>query len=287
MTAFLPDPAALASGPTTLPISLVVLTYNEANNIARCLDSVPFAAEKLVVDCGSTDATVAIARAHGARVVHQPWLGFGAQRNAAAALAQHDWLLVLDADEFLSPELVAECRERVPAWLGGALAAVGLRRHGLFMAAPMRHYRPLRGERKLRLYHRGRARWTEARVHETLRARGPTAMLDAPLHHRTTPSLLHKQMKSILYAELKATDRHAAGKRPWIALSPLIFIATFLKEYLLRLAVLDGARGYISAHLSANAAVYRRFRLYEMQRNPASIAQARDWLIAHDLERDA
>lgn len=287
MTAFLSDPAAVASTPAILPLSLVVLTYNEAHTIARCLDSVPFASEKLVVDCGSTDATVAIATAHGARVVHQPWLGFGRQRNAAAAFARHAWLLMLDADEYLSPELEAECRERLPALLGGPTAAAGLRRHGLFMAAPMRAYRPLRGERKLRLYHRERARWTEARVHETLRTRGPVAMLDAPLHHRTTPTLLHKQLKSACYAELKATDRHAAGRQPSIALCPLIFLGIFLKEYLLRLAVLDGARGYISAHLSANAAVYRRFRLYEMHRNPASIGEARDWLVAHDLEREA
>lgn len=286
MTALLLDPIAVASAPATLPLSLVVMTYNEAHNIARCLDSVPFAAEKLVVDCGSTDDTVAIAAAHGARVVHQPWLGFGPQRNAAATFASHPWLLVLDADEYLSHELATECRTRLPALLNGSVAAVGLRRHGLFMAAPMHFYRPLRGERKLRIYHRDRARWTETRVHEKLRARGATVMFDAPLHHRTTPTLLHKQLKSIGYDELKATDRRAAGKRPWIALSPLIFLGIFLKEYLLRLGFLDGARGYIAAHLSANAAVYRRFRLYEMQRNPASVAQARDWLIAHGLERD-
>ena len=73
---------------TTLPLSLLVLTYNEAPNIARCLDSVPFAAEKIVIDCGSTDATAQIAAAHGARVVQQPWLGFGPQRRAATALAK-------------------------------------------------------------------------------------------------------------------------------------------------------------------------------------------------------
>ena len=91
-----------------LPLSLVVITRNEAAHIGRCLDSVPFAAEKFVLDSGSNDDTVAIARAHGARVEHQDWLGFGAQRNAAAARARHDWQLVLDADETLSPELAIE-----------------------------------------------------------------------------------------------------------------------------------------------------------------------------------
>src|SRR5690606_19113621 len=85
----------------TLPLTLLVITHNEAGNIARCLDSVPFAAEKLVVDSGSTDDTVAIARAHGARVVHQDWRGFGPQRNFATTQAAHDWILALDADEYL------------------------------------------------------------------------------------------------------------------------------------------------------------------------------------------
>ena len=76
------DPAPI------LPLTLIVMTYNEAANIARCLDSVPFVAEKLVVDCGSTDDTVAVAQAHGARVVHQDWLGFGPQRNFAPTQCQ-------------------------------------------------------------------------------------------------------------------------------------------------------------------------------------------------------
>jgi glycosyltransferase involved in cell wall biosynthesis len=84
-----------------LPLTLLVITHNEAANIARCLDSVPFAAEKVVVDSGSSDDTVAIASAHGARVVHQDWLGFGPQRNFASTQASHDWILVLDADEYL------------------------------------------------------------------------------------------------------------------------------------------------------------------------------------------
>ena len=89
-------------------LSVIVPCRNEAAHIGRCLDSVPFAAEKFVLDSGSDDDTVAIARAHGARVEHQDWLGFGAQRNAAAARARHDWQLVLDADETLSPELDLE-----------------------------------------------------------------------------------------------------------------------------------------------------------------------------------
>src|SRR5690349_4657633 len=91
------EPAAVV-----LPMTLLVMTHNEAEKIGRCLDSVTFVAEKLVIDCGSSDATVEIAKAHGARVVHQDWLGFGKQRNFGATQAAHDWILYLDADEYLS-----------------------------------------------------------------------------------------------------------------------------------------------------------------------------------------
>jgi len=103
------------SGSARLPLSLLVLTCNEELNIARCLDSVPFADEKLVIDCGSSDATLEIAQAHGARVVTQSWLGFGPQRRFATAQARHPWILFLDADEWLSAELQRELEGRVPA----------------------------------------------------------------------------------------------------------------------------------------------------------------------------
>ncbi|HEY1044446.1 MAG TPA: glycosyltransferase family 2 protein, partial [Telluria sp.] len=159
----------------SLPVSLVVITHNEASNIARCLDSVPFAADKLIVDSGSSDATVAIAQAHGARVVHQDWLGFGPQRNFGSTQAAHDWILVLDADEFLSPELAADLERALPALIASGKAGAWLRRSTWLMGAPMRWYRPMVGERMARFYHRGRARWTDARVHESLRFDGEAA----------------------------------------------------------------------------------------------------------------
>src|SRR4051794_19046990 len=102
------------SSPTALPLTLLIIARNEAAVIGRCLDSVPFAAEKLVIDSGSTDGTQDRARQHGARVVHQDWLGFGPQRNFATTQARHDWILALDADECLSPQLAQEMQERLP-----------------------------------------------------------------------------------------------------------------------------------------------------------------------------
>jgi glycosyltransferase involved in cell wall biosynthesis len=270
----------------TLPVSLLVLTYNEAENIARCLDSVPFVQEKLVIDCGSTDATARIADAHGARVVHQPWLGFGLQRRAATALATHPWILFLDADEWLSSELAAEFVRRLPALLVSQQSGAFLRRSAWFMGAPMRWYRPLARERIERLYHRARAEWTEAPVHEALRFKGAAIELEAPLLHAYTPSLAQRALKDLYYAELRAREWHASGRSSGLWLAPFAFMATFFKDYVLRLAVLDGARGYVAAHLAASYSVYKRLRRYEMAVYPESIEHARTALIRHGLERE-
>ncbi len=269
----------------SLPVSLAVITHNEAANIGRCLDSVPFAAEKLVVDSGSNDDTVAIARAHGARVVEQPWLGFGAQRNFATAQCTHDWVLVLDADEWLTPELAGELRDRLPALMASQTAAAYLRRRIIYMGAPMRWYRPAVGEKLARLYHRDRAHWTDARVHESLRFSGAAPTLHAPFNHANNPTLVHKQLKVLRYAELKCRDwrEHNKPTRMWQL--PLVYGATFLKDYLLRLALLDGWRGFIIAHTAASYASYKRMRYYEMLHNPASVESAAAALEAHAIDR--
>jgi glycosyltransferase involved in cell wall biosynthesis len=276
---------ALPNLQAPLPVSLLVLTFNEADNIARCLDSVPFAQEKLVVDCGSTDATAKIAGAHGARVVHQPWLGFGPQRRAATRLARHPWILFLDADEWLSPELARELAQRLPQLMASEFAGAFLRRSAWFMGARMRWYRPLARERIERLYHRERAQWTDASVHEALEFQAPAIDLRAPLLHAYTPTLLQRSIKDLYYAELRARE-WTARKRPsrlWLA--PLVFFSTFLKDYLLRLAVLDGARGYVAAHLAACYAVYKRLRRHEMLLYPESVEIARSALMRHGIER--
>ena len=150
----------------------------------------------------------------------------------------------------------------------------------------MRWYRPLARERIERLYHRERAQWSEACVHEALRFNGPAIELRSPLLHAYTPSLVQRGLKDLYYAELRARDwnRAAVASRIWLA--PIVFLVTFLKDYVLRLAALDGARGYVAAHLAASYAVYKRLRCYEMAVHPESIELARAALVRHGLERE-
>ncbi len=267
------------------PVTLLVMTLNEAHNIGRCLDSVPFAAEKIVIDAGSTDDTAAVAQAHGARVVRQDWLGFGPQRNFSSTQAAHDWILFLDADEALSPALAAEFARRLPVLLNSDSAGAVLRRAAIYMGAPMRWYRPMMGEKLGRFYHRGRARWTDVRVHESLVFDGPAVTFDGTFLHHQNPTLVHKQLKVLRYAGLKARDwlDRGRGARMWEA--PFVFVGTFFKDYVLRLAFLDGWRGFIVAHTAATYAVYKRLRYYEMLNNPESRDSAARALHDHGLDR--
>ncbi len=144
--------APIVSYPANVvPLTLLVMTCNEAANIGACLDSVPFAQEKVVIDSGSDDNTAAIAAAHGAHVVSQSWLGYGQQRNFANALARHEWILFLDADERLSEELATEIVARMPEFARNPSAVGLLPRSTHFMGGPMRWYRPMRREYKARL----------------------------------------------------------------------------------------------------------------------------------------
>ncbi len=270
---------------TQHPLTLLVMTYNEAGHIGRCLDSVPFAAEKIVVDSGSTDETVYIAQQHGARVVQQSWLGFGAQRNFASTLAAHDWILFLDADETLTPELAREMDRALPALIQSEVAAGVLLRTAWFMGKPLRFYRLLVGERKARLYHRNRAQWSEVRVHESLQYSGRDTTFRQHFLHYYNPTLAHADLKYLRYSELKALDwlDKRRSTRPWEW--PWVFLATFIKDYVFRLAMLDGWRGWAAAYGAANYALYKRMRYYEMRHYPESVQLADTVLKKHDLLR--
>lgn len=269
----------------TFSLTLVVMTYNEAKTIGRCLDSVPFAGEKLVIDSGSTDDTVAVAQAHGARVVHQDWLGFGPQRNVATTQCSNDWILALDADEYLSPELADELEQRLPELMASDISAAFLRRSTVYMGARMRWYLPSVGEKMARLYHRERARWTDARVHESLRFDGPSVTLKAAFNHENNPSLPEKQIKVLRYAELKCRDWLEKDKPVRMWQTPFVFVLAFIKDYFLRLAFLDGWRGFVIAQTAASYAAYKRMRYYEMRRNPASLQTAAAALTRHGIDR--
>ena len=231
-------------------LSVVVLTRDEEAALPALLASVrDLADEVLVVDSGSTDRTVELAQAAGARVVSHAWEGYGPQRRFAAAEASHDLILSLDADERPDPELVAAIRAEL-ARPENELAA-GYRvhfRHRAF-GRPARFGAMWRDVR-LRLYDRRQGGYDASAVHERIHVTGPVRDLPGRCDHDGFRDPAEARAKLARYAELAARERHRRGVR-WSPLDALRFPAGFLKRYLLRLGFLDGATGLTLALIFA------------------------------------
>lgn len=250
------------SGP--LPLCGVVITKNEADRIDRCLQSMQgLCSEILVLDSGSSDDTVAIARAAGARVEHQDWLGFAAQKNAAIALAHEPWVLLLDADEWLgvgaAPALRAlfEQPAGAPARVESADVWQLLRRtHFLGRALRFGGW----GREATERVFRRELRYLPLQVHEKLDLAGQRiARLEARIEHDTARSLDEYRAKLARYALLFAQQKHAAGKRA-SALSPWTHAAAhWLKNYVVRAGFLDGSEGW-TYHACHTRYVYDKYR---------------------------
>jgi len=241
-------------------LSVVLITLNEAANLQRTLESVRWAQEIVVVDSGSTDATVEIARKAGARVFEEPWKGFASQKNSAIAHATSDWILSLDADEELSPELALEMQ----ALLAGepAFDAYRIPRLNHFLGRPLRHggYWP---DPKLRLFRSGVARFAERPVHETMESKGPVGKLANPLLHHCYPTLEdyieHMNRYSTVAAKMLVDSGRAPRSLPSLAWSALLNpAATFIYNYVVRLGFLDGREGLLQ-HLNHSVYIHWKF----------------------------
>lgn len=237
-------------------LTVTIVAQDEADRIGRAVESVRWSDEVLVVDGGSSDDTVAVARAAGARVVENPWEGYAAQKNHAVTLASHDWIFGLDADETVSTELAASVRAALAD--PGDHVAFTCNRRNHYLGAPVRWcgWYP---DRRFRLFHREHGRWIGPDPHDRVEADGPTAHLAGDLLHDSYRSVADHRRSIERLATSWAESKHAAGRRvrPWDRLRPA---AHFLKNYLLRLGILEGYRGILICGYGA-LHVARRHRL--------------------------
>lgn len=239
-------------------LTATILTRNEAHNIGDCLDSLAQLADEIVVlDSGSTDNTCDIARARGARVMVDdgPWPGFGAQKNRALDQARGDWVLSIDADERVTPELAKAIRAAIARADADAYA---IPRLSQFCGAWV-HHSGWRPDYVVRLFRRGKARFSDNLVHERLEVTGQVGRLRASLLHYSYTSTEQVQRKSIQYAEAGARELAERGKRVG-PLSPALHGTwAFIRTLLLRRGFLDGATGWAIARMNA-AVSYRKYR---------------------------
>lgn len=244
-------------------LSLVVITRDEADRLAACLESVPLAGERLVVDSGSTDGTRAVAEACGARVVVREWLGHVAQKNDALGEAAGEWALSLDADERLDPvaaaSLVRALREP------GDAAGFALTRCNRWLGRELRHGRFGR-ERVVRVVRAGRGRWVGDDPHDRLQVDGPVRRLPGCILHEPYRSLDEHLQTIDRYTRVQAralADRGVRGSLYRVALRPPL---RFIDAYLLRLGFLDGTPGLAVASLGAYHTALKWWRVREASR---------------------
>jgi glycosyltransferase involved in cell wall biosynthesis len=228
-------------------VAVTVITRNESAHIEACLASVAWADEVIVVDSESTDDTVALARAQGARVFVRPWPGYAAQKNWAAEQASTDWILSIDADERVTPQLAAEIRQvlRAPASAGYRVPRVTWH---LGRWIRTTDWYP---DYQLRLYDRRRGRWAARRVHESLTADGPVQRLTHELQHLAYRDISHHHATIDRYTTLAADEMFDAGRSASLLDLMVHPPAAFLRNYLLRRGCLDGAVGFIVSAMNA------------------------------------
>jgi glycosyltransferase involved in cell wall biosynthesis len=243
-------------------LSLVVIAKNEEANIARCLDSVPFAAEKLVLDSGSTDKTVEIAKAHGARVEHRDWQGFYLQKKAATEMAQSDWILSLDADEALSPELATEIKNLLAS--GPTADAYAMPRLSYHLGRWIRHggWYP---DWQIRLFDRRKAAWQTGEIHEKIKAAN-VAKLTSPIRHWVFTDIADQVETNNRYSSLGARQLHKEGRKFRLLMLIIKCKSKFLETYIWKRGFLDGLPGFIIAVGAAYSMFLKHAKLWEIQK---------------------
>jgi glycosyltransferase involved in cell wall biosynthesis len=260
-----------------VPLSVVLITHNAAAQLAQCLASVAFADEVVVVDSGSSDGTAELAARYGARVVTHEWLGFGPQKQFAVGQAAHDWVLCLDADERVSPELAASL---VHALQAPAAQVYRMARCNRFLGRWLRH-----GEGypdwSVRLFDRRHARWSDDPVHEkviyaTAPGAGagtppgaPLGTLSGDLLHESGEDLGRYLEKQNRYSTLAAQELHRQGRRAGLATLAFSPLWRFFKFYLLRLGFLDGLPGLVHILIGCMNSFLKYAKLIELHRMQA------------------
>lgn len=245
-----------------MKISAIIITLNEEKNIANCLASLEFADEIIVVDSGSVDHTEEICRANPrVRFFNQEWLGYGQQKNSALERAANQWILSLDADELVTPELAAEIRDVV---MDSRCDGYTVRRKNFYRGQWVRHsgWWP---DPVLRLFRKDKGVFSDRVVHESVELNGQTGHLNGCLEHHSFSCVSDFLRKADGYSSLGAQMMQKQEKHASVFFALLKSAATFFKTLLLKRGFLDGYPGVLIAYSNAAGVFYRCIKLIELQ----------------------
>lgn len=248
-------------------LSVAVITLNEEANIVPCLESASWADEIVVLDSGSTDRTVELARQFTDRVFSVPWQGFGKTKNLAVFEARRPWVFVLDADERITPPLRREIEAVVQA--DGPVNGYRVPRRNHFCGRFIK-YLGWYPDYSIRLFRKAKGRFAEREVHESVEVEGPVGTLQHPMLHYTYNSISDFVLRMDRYSTLAARELLQRGKKPVpgeLVWRPLL---TFLKLYLLQRGFLAGRDGYTLAFLYSTYNFLKYYKFRELKQNSAS-----------------
>jgi len=246
-----------------LKLSIILITKNESANIRACLESVAWADEIIVVDSGSTDGTVEIAREFTSHVYSHPdWPGFGPQKNRALDYATGDWVLSIDADERVTPELRRDIEQTLAS---PAAEAYRIPRLSSFCGRFM-HHSGWRPDYVVRLFRRGAARFSDDLVHERLLSDGAIGQLDGEMLHFAFEDAEEVLRKMDMYSTAGAQKLHLLGRKTTLSGAVLRGLWSFVRSYVLRRGFLDGREGFMLAVSNAEGTYYRYIKLLLINR---------------------
>ena len=241
-------------------ISVTIITLNEEANIRACLESIKWADEILVSDSGSSDRTVEICKGYGAKVFNDEWLGFGRQKNLIAGRARNNWILNIDADERVNPQL----REEIGSVLNeGACDGYNITRKNFFGDRWIKHcgWHP---DYNLRFYRKDKGSFNELNVHEAVQVNGKTGYLKSPMEHHTYRDVSDYLKRMDRYSALAAEEMFREGRKAGyfdILFRPLF---TFIKMFFLQKGFMEGGTGLVLSGLYASYTLSKYAKLWEM-----------------------
>jgi glycosyltransferase involved in cell wall biosynthesis len=245
-------------------ISVAVIARDEEERLPECLESASFADEIVVLDSGSRDRTVEIARAAGARVLEEPWKGFSRQKQSAVDQCENHWVLILDADERVPGETAAAILEALSS-RDEAVTAFSFPRKNIFHGRWIRRcgWWP---DRIVRLVDRRAGAFDGRAVHERWVTRGREQPLDAPLEHHSFRRYADLTVKMERYSDLAAASMHAEGRTAGPLTPPLHGLWMFLRTYVLELGILDGFDGFVISLMNGGGSFFKYAKLRELTR---------------------
>jgi len=242
-------------------ISIAIITHNEEDNIQRCLDSLTFAGEIVIVDSGSNDATVSIAEQHDSKIFHQEWSGFADQKQFAIDHCTNEWILIVDADESIPPATAQEIRTILA---NPGHKAYSLPRHNFFHNKKINHG-SWGSDCVVRLLQKKYCRMSTRLVHEEVLVNGTVGQLSNPIHHWPRRNLSFFLQKADTYSTLGAGELFASGEKVSLFTSFTHSLWCFLYNYIIRRGFLDGGPGLIIAFADSIDTFFKYAKCWELQ----------------------